>query len=79
MGTLSWSTAEAELFGWLDGGFVAVCRIEQVRHDGEHGRAADQERRAVQDGKAQPGGAARQPQPARGTGAGEVHYGPPMR
>ena len=41
----------------------------------EHGRAAGQERRAVQDGKAQPGGGAGQPQPARGTGARDAHHG----
>jgi hypothetical protein len=48
---------------------------------GEHGHAAGQERHAVQDGKAQPGGRAGPPQPARGTGAraGIRHYGSPMR
>jgi hypothetical protein len=61
-------------------GEVHYVPVEQV-DKGDHRRAACQERRAVQDSKAQPGGAAGQPQPARGTGtrAGSVHYGSPMR
>jgi hypothetical protein len=53
---------------------------EQVG-SGEQERAEHQAHAAVQDGKAQPGGTARQPRHGRGTGSwpGDVHYGPPMR
>ena len=51
---------------------------EQVRQ-GEHCGAAGQERRAVQDGEAQPGGAAGQPRPVRPAAARAAHQGSPMR
>ena len=68
-------------FRLIGGQLVRRVPEEQVGNDGEHGCAAGQERRAVQDGKAQPGAAAGRPQPARAAGAraGSVHYGSPMR
>jgi hypothetical protein len=54
---------------------VSKQAVEQVG-ESEYGRAAGQEHRAaVQDGKAQPGGAAGQPQPVRATAmrAGSAH------
>ena len=54
--------------------------VEQVGKR-EHSRAAHQEHAAVQDGKAQPGGAARQARPAgrHDPKAWGGHHEPPMR